>query len=490
MAFNDLREFLGILEEKGELINLKKELKSGYEVSALAWELAERSGPAVQFYLKGYNIPIVMGIHGTLRRNCMALGLEPRESDKENYYQIRNFMAEILESKDRRIKPVNVDKAPCQEVVVTGSEVDLLKLPVVKWNTMDGGPYITLTNVITRHMASRQWLRNSGMYRVMIRDKTTTNVMCCTTQHIGIHAAIARQKGLETMPLAIALGVDPVINIVSTTKMSFGEDEFDCAGGIRGKPVEMVRCKTIDLDVPASAEIIIEGNLDLNPEDASIEGPFAEWMGYYEEPMILPQLHVTAITHRKDPLYATCIVGHAKNDGEVIRFPVIQANNYNNLKRIVAGFRDFVAPWNTRGYKVVVQVEKRYPGWGMQAALAALSTSQGFASANIAIAVSEDIDPWDQDQVDWAIATRVDPAIDVVILPPTGVYPLNPAASKRVDIDDETGYTEFSFVGKMAIDATKKLASENRRATGISVVPDYQSLEFVRRNWKNYGLPG
>ncbi len=344
MSFNGLREFLDLLAERGELINLKKELESGYEVSALAWELAERSGPAIQFRLKGYDIPVVMGLHGTLPRNCIALGLEPRESDKENYYQIRNFMAEMLESRDRFIKPVTVDKAPCQEVVLTGSEVDLLKLPVAKWNPKDGGPYITLTNVITRHMASRQWLRNSGMYRVMIRDKTTTNVMCCATQHIGIHIAIARQKGLKTMPLAIALGVDPVINIVSATKTNFGDDEFDLAGAIKGEPVEMVHCETIDLDVPANAEIIIEGNLDLDPESASTEGPFAEWMGYYEEPMTLPQLHVTAITHRKDPSYVTCIVGHAKNDGEVIRFPVIQANNYNNLKRIVAGFSDLVAP--------------------------------------------------------------------------------------------------------------------------------------------------
>lgn len=488
MAFKDLREFLSTLEERSELIHLKKELEGGYEVSALAWELAERSGPAIQFKLKGYDIPVVMGLHGTLQRNCLALGLEPKGTDKENYYQIRNFMAEMLEAKDKWLKPVTVEKAPCQQVVVTGKEVDLFKLPVEKWNPMDGGPYITLTNVITRHMASRQWLRNNGMYRVMIRDKTTTNVMCCSTQHIGIHIAIARRKGLKTMPLAIALGVDPVINIVSATKLGFGDDEFDLAGGIRGKPVEMVRCKTVDLDVPAGAEIVIEGELDLDPEHASLEGPFAEWMGYYEEPMTLPALHVTAITHRRDPLYATCIVGHAKNDGEVIRFPVIQANNYNNLKRIVAGFREFVAPWSTRGYKVVVQVDKRYPGWGMQAALAALSTSQGFASANIAVAVSEDIDPWDQEQVDWAIATRVDPARDVVILPQAGVYPLNPAASKRVDIDDATGYTEFSFVGKMAIDATKKLASENRRPSGTVVTPDDKSLELVKKNWKSYGL--
>ncbi|MDZ4245921.1 MAG: UbiD family decarboxylase, partial [Dehalococcoidia bacterium] len=147
MAFRDLREFLGVLEEKGELIKLKKELEDGYEVSALAWELAERSGPAVQFHLKGYDIPLVMGLHGTLRRNCIALGLEPKESDKENYYQIRNFIAGLLESKDKWIKPVKVDKAPCQEVSLTGAEVDLGKLPVAKWSPMDGGPYITLTNI-------------------------------------------------------------------------------------------------------------------------------------------------------------------------------------------------------------------------------------------------------------------------------------------------------------------------------------------------------
>ena len=490
MLYRDFRDFLRLLDSRGLLVTLKKQLENGYEVSALAWELAEKEGPAVQFQVKGHDIPIIMGIHGTLERNCLALGLQPKLSNREKFYQIRNLMADILESRNKWIKPVTVDKAPCQETVMVGDEVDLFKLPVLKWNTMDGGPYILLTNVITRNMSKGSLERNSGMYRVMVRNKNTVNVMCCSTQDIGIHAAIARQLGLKKMPLAIALGADPVLNILSATKMaSFADDEFDCVGGIRGEPVEMVHCRTIDLDVPSNSEIIIEGELDLDPGKASLEGTFAEWMGYYEEPMFLPELHVTAITHRKDLRYVTCIVGHAKNDGEVIRFPVIQANNYNNLKRIVAGFRDFVAPWNTRGYKVVVQVEKRYPGWGMQAALAALNTGQGFAAANIAIAVSEDIDPWDQDRVDWSIATRVDPAKDVIILPPVGVYPLNPAASKRVNNDPVTGYTEYSYIGKMAIDATKKLASENRRPSSIPVLPDEKSLESVRKNWADFGLP-
>ena len=490
MLFRDLREFLKKLESEGKLFRLKRELKDGYEASALSWELADRMGPPVYFNVKGYDIPAVMNVHGTLERNCMGLGLEPKKTFKENFLQIRNFMARMLEDKGRWIKPKRVKDGPCQEVILTGKEIDLHRLPVFKWSPLDGGPYITMTNVITKDMVNPNFGLNTGMYRVMIFDKETTGVMCCATQDIGIHLARAREKGFKKMPLAIALGVDPVINIVSTTKMgSFMDDEFELAGGIRGEPVEMVTCKTIDLNVPAYAEIILEGELDIDPKHARREGPFAEWMGYYEEPMMLPQFHITAITHRKNPIYQTCILGHPNNEGEMMRMPVIQANNYNVLKRSVVGFRDFWAPHKSRGYKVVVQINKRYPGWGKQAALAALATGQGMAAANYAVVVDEDIDIFDQEAVDWAIATRVDPAKDVTIIPEMGVYPLNPAASSRIEVDEKSGYTEFSFIGKMGIDATKKWKSESRRPTGEVVLPDPKALEMVRKHWDEYGIP-
>lgn len=488
MAYRDLRQFMDKLRSMGQLVTIEKELEDGYEVSALTWELADRLGPAVVFKVKGYEMPLVMNVHGTLERNCLALGLEPLDSFEKNFIQIRNSMAGMLEDKSKWIKPVVVDKAPCQEVVLTGDEVNLYKLPVFKWNPLDGGPYITMTNVITRD-PNPAYGQNSGMYRVMIHDEKSTGVMCCATQDIGIHLARWRAKGAKTMPLAIALGVDPVINIVSTTKMgSFADDEFELAGGLRGEPVEMVQAKTADLKIPAWAEIVIEGELDITREGARIEGPFAEWMGYYEEPMMLPVFYIKAITMRRDAYYQGCILGHPNNEGEMIRMPAIQANNYNVLKRTVVGFREFWAPHKSRGYKVVVQIQKRYPGWGMQAGLAALTSGQGMAAANYAVVVDEDINIFDQEEVDWAIATRVDPAKDVLILPRFGVYPLNPAGSSRVDVDPVTGYTEHTYIGKMVIDATKKLPSENRRPTSIPVLPDEEALKRVREKWAEYGL--
>ncbi|MDO9535346.1 MAG: UbiD family decarboxylase [Bacillota bacterium] len=489
MAYKDLREFMDYLKHKEELINIERELENGYEISALTWELADKLGPAVVFRAKGYDIPLAMNVHGTLKRNCMALEIEPGDSDKENFLKIRNRIAEVMEDKSMWKKPVITTDAPCQEVVMTGDEVKLSKLPVFKWSPLDGGPYITMTNIITKDMSNSANGLNTGMYRVMIHDDRTTGVMCCATQDIGIHVGLARAKGLKKMPLAIALGVDPVINIVSTTKMaSYVDDEFELAGGLRGEPVEMVKCKTIDLLVPSHAEIVLEGELNIDPANARIEGPFAEWMGYYEEPMMLPQFHVTAITTRKDPVYQGCILGHPNNEGEMIRMPAIQANNFNVLKRTVVGFREFWAPHKSRGYKVVVQISKRFPGWGKQAGLAALSSGQGMAAANYAVVVDEDIDIFDQEAVDWAIATRMDPAKDVIIIPEMGVYPLNPAASGREDVNPETGYTEFSYIGKMAIDATKKLASENRRPSGTPVLPDEDALAKIRANWDSYGL--
>ena len=144
---------------------------------------------------------------------------------------------------------------------------------------------------------------------------------------------------------------------------------------------------------------------------------------------------------------------------------------------------------SSRGFKAVVQIEKRFPGWGKQAILAYLGSGQGFAAANYVVVVDTDIDIYDQEMVDWAIATRMDPAKDVIIIPEVGVYPLNPAASHRSESED-TGFTEFAYIGKMGIDATKKTALENRRPTGIPVKPDPDDLKRTLKNWSAYGLDG
>jgi 4-hydroxy-3-polyprenylbenzoate decarboxylase len=489
MPFKDLRDFLGALKEAGQFVELKKEMESGYEVSALGWELSERGGgPAIKFKIKEHGTPVVANVQGTLQRNALALGLQVAETMEKNFVLIRNYIAEALASKETWIEPKIVNSGSCQEVVLTGNQVNLKSLPVVKWNPMDGGPYITLPNVITRDPLNREFGRNNGMYRMMIHDEKTTGIMCVATQDIGIHVARARSAGMKKLPVAVAVGLDPIINMTACTKMeSFMDDEFALAGALRGEPVEMVKCKTIDLDVPAHAELVLEGELDLDSDSCKWEGSFGEWMGYFEESMLCPVFNITAITHRQDWIYQMCTLGHERSDGDLYKIPMLQANNYNFLKRAVIGFRDYYAPISSRGFKAVVQIEKRFPGWGKQAILAYLGSGQGFAAANYVVVVDTDIDIYNQEMVDWAIATRMDPALDVIIIPEVGVYPLNPAASRRRE-SKLSGFTEFGFIGKMGIDATKKTALENRRPTGTPVKPDHVTLERVRQNWASYGV--
>ncbi|MDD3654747.1 MAG: UbiD family decarboxylase [Desulfotomaculaceae bacterium] len=489
MAIKDLREFLSVLAERGQLADIKTELEDGYEVSALGWEMSDRGGgPAIILKVKGYDIPIVANAQGTLERNVLALGLEPKGNFKDDFLTIRNTVAKALREKDKWPKTKQITTAPCQEVVLERDKVNLYKFPILTWNKMDGGPYVTLPNVITRDPVNPDFGRNNGMYRVMLFDAQTTGIMCCATQDIGIHVARAREAGMTEIPVAIAIGNDPVINMTACTKLdSFTSDEFELAGFLRGEPTEMVTCKSIDLDVPAHAELVLEGILDINPAHARKEGPFGEWMGYFEEPMMTPVFHVKCITHRKNVYYQMCTLGHERSDGDVWKIPLLQANGYNVLKNSVIGFRDYYQPLSSRGYKAVVQIQKRFPNWGKQAIYAYLGSGQGAAAVNYVVIVDEDIDIFDSNQVDWAIATRMDPAEDVLVFPKMGVYPLNPAASLRV-IQSGTGFTEFDFIGKMGIDATKKMEMENRRPTGTPVKPDVQGIKKVREKWDAYGL--
>ena len=247
MAFRDLRDFLEELKKIGQFVELKREMESGYEVSALGWELSDRGGgPAIMFKIRGYDTPVVANVQGTLQRNAIAMGLEPAETMEENFVLIRNRVAEALAAKETWIEPKIVESGPCQEVVLTGNEVNLKRLPILKWNPLDGGPYITLPNVITKDPLNPQFGRNNGMYRMMIHDEKTTGIMCCATQDIGIHLARARSGGMNSIPVAVAVGLDPVINMVACTKMgSFMDDEFALAGALRGEAVEMVKCRPL-----------------------------------------------------------------------------------------------------------------------------------------------------------------------------------------------------------------------------------------------------
>jgi 4-hydroxy-3-polyprenylbenzoate decarboxylase len=476
-----IREFIELLDKKGQLLRVNRPV-SGKEAAAIIWELNERRGPAVWFKsVDGSKVPMVANLFGTLGRVALSLGL-PEDSTPR---AIRDYYASVLREKEKWMKPVMVDTGPCKEVILRGEEVDLMKFPIIQWSPRDGGPYITANGTITK---DPELGRNMGTYRVHVINKNTTGIMALSMQDIGIHLARAIQRGEPYLEVALAIGMTPAQYYAATTKMaSVTEDEFELSGALSGVPDKLVRCETIDVDVPAEAEIIIEGRL--YPGEPLQEGPFGEWMGYYEESMITPTFHVTCITHRKDPIYVTQYIGHQYGEGEIFRYLPIQSNMYNQLRNTVIGFRDCYLPLEGRGYKAVVQIHKRYPGWGKQAIYATFASGYGCSSVNWVTVVDEDIDIFNPAEVYFAEATRVDPELDVIIFPGQGVYPLNPSARSRYEAKDlglGRGFTEFAWCSKIGIDATKKKADELRRATPDRVMPDLETLKTVRENWEKY----
>ncbi|MBI4318583.1 MAG: UbiD family decarboxylase [Chloroflexi bacterium] len=477
MAFCDLREFLQLLEAEDEMARIRREVTPGDEVAAIVWETNTRRGPALLFEkVRGSAHSLVANVHGTYARIALALGLPKHSSVRA----LRDHYAAVLMNKREWPQPAMVESGPCKEVILKGDDVDLFKFPIFQWHPGDGGAYITLNATTTKDPG---FGRNVGIYRVNVFDRKTTGIMALMMQDIGIHLALAKKRGQGGLPVAIVCGLDPTIYLAGTTKMGHvGDDEFAFAGALRGEPVELVRCETIDVDVPATAEIVIEG--ELRHDEPTREGPFGEWMEYYEEQMITPTFHVACITHRRDAIYQSCSVGHQYGENEIIRTIPLQSNFYNELKERVIGFRDCLIPLEGRGYKAIVQIHKRYPGWAKQAIYAAFGTGYGTASVNQVTVVDEDIDIYDPLRVDFAEATRVDPQRDVVMLPPMGVYPLNPSARARYEAES-TGLTEFAWCSKMGVDATKKFAVEGRKTAEL-VHPPEETLERVRQNWQQY----
>lgn len=490
MIFNDMRELISRLEKEGELVRVKKEVDGGYEIASVIWELYERlytDAPAVLFErIKGHSIPVVKNIFGSLKRWALILGL-PNWRDIGPGKDLRDLFLEKLYREDEWVDPVLLSDGPCKEIIIKGADVDLKKLPIFQLHPTDGGPYITLPGVI---MKDPEWGRNLGMYRMMVHDEKTTGLMAMQFQDAGVFCSRARQRGEKTIPVAVAIGFDPALHLAAVTKMPIvGRDsEFRFIGALTGKPVELVKCETVDLEVPASSEIVLEGELHL--EETRIEGPFGEYTGYYGEKMYLPVFKIGCITMRKNPYYISCTSAHAAS--ECLRLHFSQSLKwYTKMKSEISGFRDLYIPMEGRLYVAIVQIKKRFPGWGHQALMTAISSGWAMSMVNCVIVVDEDIDIYDWKQVLWAIATRVDPELDVIITKPVATNALNPAARQRLTKSPETGYTDFNICSKMGIDATKKFEVEpgRKRPTPAVSSPDQKTLAMVKAHWAQYGLP-
>jgi 4-hydroxy-3-polyprenylbenzoate decarboxylase len=484
MRFKDIREFITFLEDKGELRRVTTPVNCELEITEIADRLTKSGGPALLFEnVAGYDVPVLINTYSSIQRTAWALGVETLD---DLTVRVRKLLGLVqgppkgIVDKLRTlgdlmklasIQPKTVRSAPCQEVVLTGDQVDLTRFPILKCWPEDGGRTITLPLVITRDPETGT--RNVGTYRMQVYDATTTG-MHWQTHKVGTHhMRLARETGQQRMEVAVALGGDPATVWTGSAPLPPDLDEFVMAGFLREEGVELVKCKTVDLEVPAHAEIVLEGYVD--PEELRDEGPFGDHTGYYSPPEPYPVFHCTAITHRRNPIYSAVIVGRPPSEDfymgkatERLFLPMIQM--------VLPEVADVNMPAEGVFHSlVIVSVRKEYPGQARKVAHAMWGLGLLMLAKTI-IVVDHFVNVQDLSEVAWRVANNIDASSDIFF------------AEGPVDDLDHASVTP-KFGSKVGIDATVKIQGEGRTREwppDIAMSDDIKAL--VDRKWEEYGI--
>ncbi len=406
MPYRDLRDWIQALEKEGDLLRIKEEVRPEPDAGAIGRAVCDIEGPGIFFEnVSGFTTPLTTCLHGAWRRAAMAMGL-PKEATKRQQVQ-----AWLDAYKRYPIKSKVVTKAPCQENVLTGNKVNVFQFPIPRNNLNDASFYLTKPMCISKDPETG-WV-NIGMYRMMLLNRNQIAIMT------GSAAQHARQQWRKYMKLgkkmemAVAIGTEPVLPMVAGMKIPSGWNEFDYAGAVRGTPEEVVKGVTVDLPVPARAEIVFEGII--HTEAPILEGPFGEHPGSYSTCFLTPYLEVTAITHRNQPIFDTLFCGRPPNENNYMTTLSKVAGVQEELKRMMPQVTEvaFQYPYN---YNVVIQGKWGHTGEPKRAMCALWGSGFGTPIKMVTV-VDEDIDPWDASQVLWAICTRCQGNKDIVLIP-------------------------------------------------------------------------
>ncbi len=402
MPFKDLREFIARLEQEGEARQIEEEVDWNLEAGAIFRRSAEAGLPApflqkVRDYPNGYRL--FGGALANYRRIAIAMDMEPNISGRE-------LMEEYLRRKRQPVKPLLVRDGPCKENIHLGSEVDVLEFPVPLMHEGDGGRYIGTWHLVITKDSGSDWV-NWGMYRIMVHNKNTLAMHAAPYTHLGIMYNQGYVVANRPMEVAIAIGVEPVSTMCAAAPMPYGICEVDIAGGIRGGPVELVKCETVDLAVPATAEIVIEG--EIKPGEKMDEGPFGEFTGYIASPKApCPVLHVKAVTHRNKSILSVSCPGVPVYDEHAIG-PIVKGAEYLEALQArglpVTGV--CLLP-ETSGLLLVVSVKVPYSRVAEEIAHVVWGT-RGGRSLPYLIIVDDDVDPFNTTQVLHALTTKCHP---------------------------------------------------------------------------------
>jgi UbiD family decarboxylase len=469
MAFKDMREYLSVLEEDGQLKQVDAPINCEYEsneLQSLMRHLHETDGPGVVLNnLQGYNtpgIPVLYNPFGTRERTAMILGERDPLAAKLKH-------ADILADQAKWQAPVVVDgtDAPCKQVVIEEADISLDKQLPHTWIGQEGSSYICGAIVVTKDPETGA--RNVGWYRLTQlwecrhptggsytdrQQKQQLSIFAFWNppmNHIGIHLAKAKAMG-KPLEVAVAKLCDPAVHLAACTGTPFGSDEFAFAGGLRGSPVELVKCDTVDLEVPATAEWVIEGVFQPDADDVTI-GWHSNSVGYYDKLQIFPVFDVKRITHRKDPLWYATIEMMPPFDHNYLGLMPVEGEVLSDLQRKIPEVKDVVVTPNMT-YIVQLTVDgaqKPHPEFGKFVLHAVWGAAGRWGrTAKIVVVVGPDIDPYDLQAVEFAIGTRVQPYEDSIMNRSGQAMILDPSAAK--------GPQGFPMTGsQLGIDATVKI---------------------------------
>lgn len=463
MPFKDLREFMDLLERKELLTRIETEVDPEWEINGICRKLQDDNGPAVLFEkVKGYPFcPLLANLFSRIEMHLLAL-----ETTKEKLYDT------WLKGIEEPINPKIVNSGPCKDNVVTDEKVDITKFPVPLWHKHDGGRYIfTLALINTKDPDTGRI--NAGIYRGMILTKNTTTLYIAPFQH-GYIDYLKYKAENEPMPVAAAIGYDPVLEIVGTGKYNYEDSEYAIAGGYRGEPVEMVKCETIDMEVPATAEIILEG--EVSPNETVKCGPFGEYLGYYGGVREALRFKIKAVTYRDKPIFLGCREGRFPNlTGWSNQLKELTLKVY--LRKTVEGIVDVHLPGLSGGMFSVVAIEKKFSGHPQKVISAVWGGP--YAYVKNVIVVDEDINPRNLNEVLWALNTRFAPDRDLTLCPEHLTSSLDPSQPPSIR----------GVAVAMGIDATKPLRAYEREGAQFPKTCDDPDIrKRAEARWKMYGI--
>ena len=484
MHFKDIRQFIEFLDERGDLKRVTAMVDSDLEITEITDRTIKSGGPALLFEnVAGSDASVAINLMGTHQRTAWALGVENIDDLTSRVRKLlglaqgppSGLMGKVRALGDlvsvARTQPKIVRRAPCQDVVVTGEDVDLNILPALKCWPDDAGRYITLPLVVSRDPESGR--RNVGIYRMQIFDRNTTGMHWQTHKGGAHHYRVGESQRLQKLEVAVALGGDPAAIWSGSMPLPPDMDEFAIAGLIREEPVELVKCKTVDLEVPAHAEYILEGYV--TPGELRPEGPFGDHTGYYSPAEDYPVFHVTTITHRKNPIYPTTMVGRPPTEdffmgkaAERIMLPILQMA----LPEIV----DMNMPAEGAFHNLlIVSMRKEYPGHAQKVMHALWGMGLLMLTKTI-IVVDHDVNVQDPSEVAWRVTNNINPATDITF-----------AEGPIDDLDHATPIPKFG--SKMGIDATAKGITDGRsREWPPDIVMSEEIKTLVDQRWKEYGF--